>query len=112
MSPKLPTSQLTSPFAVTRTPLAGTPSSTGGLVNCASQPTSSVLSWQRVLPDFVSMNTYPFSGGSTCAPGAAMVVLGGADVTVVGGAAVGRVGLLVGKLGSVGSVGLMTGVPV
>jgi len=39
------------------------------------------------------------------------VVLGGPGVNVVGGAAVGRVGLLVGKLGSVGSVGLMTGVP-
>jgi hypothetical protein len=35
----------------------------------------------------------------------------GAGVTVVGGAAVGLVGRLVGKLGSVGDFGLVTGVP-
>src|SRR5258708_9923434 len=95
MSPKLPSSQLTSPFAVSRTPLAWPPSTTGELVNCASQPTSSSLSWQRVLPDFVSMKTYPFSGGSTSAPGATVV---GAGVSVVGGAAA---GLLVGQLSAV-----------
>ena len=57
MSPKLPTSQLTSPSAVTRTPLACMPFITGELVNSASQPTSCSLSWHRVLPDFVSMKT-------------------------------------------------------
>ena len=43
--------------AVMLTPLARSPSCIGELVNCASQPTPSLLIWQRVWPDLVSMNT-------------------------------------------------------
>ena len=55
MSPRLPTTQCTVPPAVTLTPLAGTPSTTGEFSNCDSHPTDLLLSWQRVLPDLVSM---------------------------------------------------------
>ena len=39
------------------------------------------------------------------------MLVGGAGVSVFGGAAVGLVGRLVGKFGSVGDFGLVTGVP-
>ena len=45
------------PAEVMRTPLACSPSLIGELVNGASQPTLSLLIWQRVMPDLVSMKT-------------------------------------------------------
>jgi hypothetical protein len=87
------------------------PSTTGALANGASQSTSSALTWQRVLPDFVSMNTQPFSGVSASAAGGAGD--GGGAGGGGAGAAVGvRAGREVGTLGSVGESGLLTGVPV
>jgi hypothetical protein len=68
-------------------------------VNCASQPTLSLSIWQRVWPDFVSMNTWPlWSGGSGIAP-AGGLALGGAGRD---GAAEGIDGLAFGNVGSVG----------
>lgn len=43
--------------AVMWMPLACSPSRKGELVNGASQPTLSLLIWQRVIPDLVSMKT-------------------------------------------------------
>src|SRR3984885_3135565 len=99
MSPRLPSTHCTSPLAVMLTPLARSPSCIGELVNCASQPTLSLSIWQRVWPDFVSMNTWPLlSGGSGMAP-AGGVALGGAGRD---GAAEGIDGLAFGNVGSVG----------
>src|ERR1700728_3819324 len=97
MSPRLPSTHCTSPLAVMLTPLALSPSCIGELVNCASQPTLSLSIWQRVWPDFVSMNTWPlWSGGSGIAP-AGGLALGGA-----GRDGAGVDGLAFGKVGSVG----------
>src|SRR6202161_3302801 len=85
MSPRLPSTHCTSPLAVMLTPLARSPSCIGELVNCASQPTLSLSIWQRVWPDFVSMNTWPLlSGGSGIAP-AGGLALGGAGRDGAGG---------------------------
>src|ERR1700684_3139790 len=78
MSPRLPSTHCTSPLAVMLTPLARSPSCIGELVNCASQPTLSLSIWQRVWPDFVSMNTWPLlSGGSGIAPAGGLALGGG-----------------------------------
>src|SRR6202161_2851073 len=99
MSPRLPSTHCTSPLAVMLTPLARSPSCIGELVNCASQPTLSLSIWQRVWPDFVSMNTWPlWSGGNGIAP-AGGLALGGAGRD---GAGEGIDGLAVGNVGSVG----------
>ena len=55
MSPRLPVIQRKLPSAVTSTPLAGWPSTTGELVKFDSQPTESAEIWHRVWPDLVSM---------------------------------------------------------
>jgi hypothetical protein len=78
----------------------------GELVNGASHPTLSLLIWQRVSPDLVSMKTYPLSSGlSGIAPGVGLVGVDGGGAGAGddgdGGAAV---GLDVGKVGSVGPV--------
>jgi hypothetical protein len=57
IAPRLPSTHCTLPSALTLTPLACSPSCSGELVNGASQPTVSLLIWQRVLPDLVSMKT-------------------------------------------------------
>src|SRR6478735_653326 len=70
----------------------------GELTNGASHPTSSRLSWQRVLPDLVSMNDQPFSDGSASVGVGAAVGVPRGDV----GGGIDRVGRGVEKLGSVG----------
>ncbi|CKP13632.1 Uncharacterised protein [Mycobacterium tuberculosis] len=57
MAPRLPNTHCTEPPAVMWMPLACSPSRKGELVNGASQPTLSLLIWQRVIPDLVSMKT-------------------------------------------------------
>src|ERR1700742_2821097 len=84
MAPRLPSTHCTDPPEVMLTPLACSPSCRGELVNGASQPTVSLLIWQRVTPDLVSMKTYPFwSGDSGMEPAG----VGGPD-GAVGGAEV------------------------
>ena len=57
MAPRLPSTHCTEPPELMLTPLACSPSCKGELVNGASQPTLSLLIWQRVRPDLVSMKT-------------------------------------------------------
>src|ERR1700692_1840258 len=109
MSPRLPTNHRILPSAVTFTPFAGTPSLTGGLANCASQPTAVREIWHRVLPDLGSMNTEPCAlGSSVWLPGGDVGVsercgpVGVGDGSMVGGV---RLGRGVGTMGSVGLVG-------
>src|SRR5437660_1712257 len=99
MSPRLPSTHCTSPFAVMLMPLARSPSSIGELANCASQPTLPLSIWQRVCPDLVSMKTRPFgSGGSGIAPAGGFPLEGAGRV----GAGDGIDGWAFGNDGSVG----------
>src|ERR1700743_74847 len=78
MAPRLPSTHWTLPPVLMLTPLACSPSCSGELVKGASQPTVSLLIWQRVTPDLGSMKTSQFgSGGSGMAP-AGVVGLAGA----------------------------------
>src|SRR5690625_2284216 len=108
MAPRFPSTHSTSPSEVTRTPLACSPSRSGESVNCASHPTLLTEIWQRVLPDFVSMNTRPASsasssvdpGGVLGAPGPGVAGVVGAGVLGVGECTGGRV--VEGNVGSGG----------
>ena len=77
-------------------------------MNGASQPTESLEIWQRVVPDLVSMNTYPLLSGCS-APAGLRGVVGEVEVVVGGaGLVVGGIGVVVGVrlgVGNVGSVG-------
>jgi hypothetical protein len=57
------------------------------------------------------MNTYPFCGSSGVAPVGGLALGGAATVELGAGAGLDRLGRAVGKSGSVGEFGLVTGVP-